>query len=282
MMTLKNLKKKTLFTLALIQFLTPLLVQAKVNLNEPLALMPETPSADSFPKKGWDEYYSEFLYARLVQYPTLLNLPKEHVGKLCSNWENLNQENRMFFWVNLIKSISFAESHWNRGVMSKETAQNLTYDPRTKTAVYSQGLLQMSYGSIGDYAKIYQSDSCNIPYNGNEKKQFKNDILSYEAKGIQISSHQNERKILHPLQNLACGLDVMYLGYLIKKSNTSETLRKGIARYWSSMRLNSPGFKTFMHVFAQENQKAEQPCVFEYSTAKPKKKNASTKTIEKS
>ncbi len=247
-------------------FLLLPLREVSARLSVALPSAPSIPEASEFPLRGWSDTYTDFIKKRVEQYPEFLAMSGKDVGRLCSNWDQLDREARKMFWVNFIKSISYGESGWVRGEMTQETASNLRMDLATKRAVFSEGLLQISYGSVSLYKKVYQSESCDVPFEGDEKSMFVQDARNYKFKHERMSENANDRELLNPIRNIACSLDIMYLGYL-RKVNDQETeaLRKGVAIYWGTLRVGRNGFTNFSEQFKKENKSAPHPCDFDFS-----------------
>ena len=237
------------------------------NLSLKLPQAPATASPKTFSANQWDEAYSNFIRKRITNYPEFMNMPASHVGRLCSNWADLSADDRKEFWVMFIKSISYAESSWRRGTMTLETASNLKSDMLTKKYVVSEGLMQISYGSAWLYDVEYGSASCNFPLKNQQKDLFYDDVQDLKDNHVreQISENLNRRDILNPIRNIACALDIMYVNYFrVKEESPTESLRKGVAKYWATLRTSRDDFEHFTEEFTKENNAKQHLCQFDF------------------
>jgi hypothetical protein len=96
-------------------------------------------------KAEWNDYISEAidLHGNFM----LLNdsLPLTEISKLCPNFTTLDNQKKKLFWILFIASIAKYESNFNPTARFKEPPP---------LNVYSEGLLQLSYGDEKRYEKL--------------------------------------------------------------------------------------------------------------------------------
>lgn len=73
----------------------------------------------------------------------------------CSGYKEMQDDQKIWFWSELVSAMAFYESGWNPNVELSEISLGL--DPVTNLVVTSQGLLQLSYGDT-KWAKWCQFD----------------------------------------------------------------------------------------------------------------------------
>jgi hypothetical protein len=212
---------------------------------------------EQHPVKGWEVSYEAWIEKQLESVPTLLRLKPESVKSLCSNWKQLNPEERKRFWVNFIRSMAFAESTYQRGNFYIERGFSAP-DHVTGRVVISEGLLQLSYGSAAAYESKRSTGACDFVQDRKELLYAQADYQHYLRTRSQFSLYPNQKRILNPYQNLACGIEILYQLYL-QNPNGENALMKSGARYWSTLRpereaprwhckhLTAPPAKKFPH-----------------------------------
>jgi len=100
----------------------------------------------------------------------------------CSGYKTMEQDQKVWFWSELISSIAFYESGWSPA--SELTEASLGTDTVTGMIVVSQGLLQLSYGDT-KWAKW-----CNFDW--------------------ELDKNDTENPtILRPKNNLECGIGIL-------------------------------------------------------------------------
>lgn len=160
----------------------------------------------SYPVKGWQ--YDNIVAANLT--PVMLSSnPKD----LCPNVAGRNKD----FWISFVKSISFAESSWNRTSYLEESGLG-EIDPITGDIIESDGLLQISY-----------SDQLNYPQD-------------QICKGMKYSvdkllADRSLWTINDPNVNIGCGMQMM--SSLLTRYPGDIVIALG--KYWSTVRTATQG-----------------------------------------
>ena len=168
----------------------------------PPSLPPSLPPVKVWPVVGWPTDYDT-----IVQSHISSEMISSAPGSLCPNY---NKVDKSLFWVNLVKSISYAECNWNR--IDRYIENGIPgEDPITHTTVVSEGLLQMSYGDQLSYSGAPDCERMN-----------------YSA---DLGKSLADRSIMDPEINLSCGMEIMTS---LLQSNSNVTASLG--RYWSTIR----------------------------------------------
>lgn len=134
----------------------------------------------------------------------------EDVGELCPNYKNLEKEEKVWVWGELISTMAFYESGWKPTAQLQEPT--LGIDRVTGGTVTSEGLLQMSYGDT-KWAPFCEYDW---------------------AKDKKLGSKDPKKTIFEPKNNLECGIQV-----LANQIGRSKKLFLGKGAYWSVIKTNS-------------------------------------------
>ena len=103
----------------------------------------------------------------------------------CKHYGMLEKRYKVIFWGMLISQISFHESGWNP--TSRSLEKTMGVDGITKMAVYSEGLLQLSYQDS------QWSPYCKFDWSKDQK----------------LTAKDPNKTILNPYLNLSCGIKVL-------------------------------------------------------------------------
>lgn len=150
-------------------------------------------------RKVWSRYILNLIYTELLE-----NLNHATDAPLfCGKYRTLNRVQKTIFWGELIAAISFFESSHNPIIRFRE--KGLGIDRVTGKPVYSEGLLQLSYGdTLGHkYCK----------FDWDADKSLPPDSL--------------ERSILNPINNLDCGVRI-----LNRQIQRRKKIATSIGAYW--------------------------------------------------
>jgi len=139
----------------------------------------------------WKYEWNHFISSEIEKNKNIFinndSLYKNDIYKLCPNYYNLKEKEKITFWTLLIASISKYESNFDTNCRFRE-GESLNY-------VYSEGLLQLSYG----------------------------DELRYD-----IPLNTQEKNILIPEINLKSGVII-----LAKQLKVKKTIFTTKSYYWS-------------------------------------------------
>lgn len=103
----------------------------------------------------------------------------------CPNYYNLNRDERVDVWAQLIAGISWFESGWNKKARMPEPS--LGIDQATGRTVCSEGLLQLGYADT-----LWRS-YCDFNW----------------AQDIQFEDDDIRKTIFDPYMNLTCGIGIL-------------------------------------------------------------------------
>lgn len=135
----------------------------------------------------------------------------EDVESFCPTYYTLSYDQRVNFWAYLISAMTKYESAFNPLSRYKETTMGT--DPITGQAVYSEGLLQLSYQDSRNYSFCDEFD------------------WSVDSK---LSPTDPRKSILDPYKNLKCGIQI--LNHQVMRKNL---IGVGSGAYWAVIKSNS-------------------------------------------
>jgi hypothetical protein len=122
----------------------------------------------------------------------------------CSNYYNLNRDEQVDVWAQLIVAMSWYESGWNKKARMEEPSLGL--DRVTRRIIASEGLLQLSYEDS------YWRNYCD--FNWTQDIQFEDDDI--------------RKTIFDPYLNLSCGI-----GILTSQIKRHEKIVINKGAYWA-------------------------------------------------
>lgn len=105
--------------------------------------------------------------------------------RFCPRYKSLSKEEKVLVWSEMFSAISQFESGWEPACRTLE--RTMGTDPVTGRAVYSEGLLQLSYQDV-TWAKY-----CRFDWNADKL----------------LEPDDPNKTILQPLTNLDCGIRIM-------------------------------------------------------------------------
>ncbi len=158
--------------------------------------------------------WTEFLYKEIdANAPGLLEKTPQDATKFCPNFEKLNREERVLFWMRLMTVLMAFESEYN----PKKTYDDTKNVKNAKGQILSSGLLMMSHESVmPDY---------------------------YDCHMISPVKAQGDKDLLDPKKNMACAVRmfnhwITYDGIIADRSENAkgEVVWKGLPRYWGPFR----------------------------------------------
>jgi hypothetical protein len=159
-------------------------------INDSLKYIPILKSASQ--KREWKNEWNVDIANAIDSFGTILlnadSLPIKDINRLCTNFKDLSPEKKKIFWALVFASIAKFESDFDTACRFRE--------PASLNHIYSEGLLQLSYG---------------------DEKNYKNCPID--------SSKHN---ILNPKINLTSGVII-----LSKQIRTRKTLFTTKHFYWS-------------------------------------------------
>lgn len=154
--------------------------------------------------KNW----TEFLFDLIQQQAPDLVQGADDITLFCPRYFQLNTNERINFWGLLVSGIVKYESGFDPTSRMHETTMGT--DPVTGKPVYSEGLMQLSYQDVRNYAFCDQFD-------WNTDKH--------------LDPDDPKKTILDPYKNLNCGVKI--LAQQIRNRNRI-TVSKGV--YWAVIR----------------------------------------------
>lgn len=205
--------------------------------------LPVVDTSKTYQTKGWSPDFDTYIKSQVT--PNLLNQTQDVMGQFCAEWSTLSQDQRKQFYADVLYSIALPESDYDRGSLYYETS--LGNDAETGLPVVSEGFLQLSYQDIEAYPKCQ--------FDANKDKSFIQD--DWAARGGHTaweSKHPNDKTILNPFTNLACG--VVIFDKLLSTNNTKEFADR-LGAYWSSMRRSHSD--TYSQIW-QQMRARNSPC----------------------
>lgn len=193
---------------------------------------PGTPptDVDSRPQvtSGWLDQYSIAVEDTVSgKYPELLDLGASRMTTVCPKWGGLTASARENFWSAMLWSIAGAESSRVRTTVFRETT--LSIDAVTGQQIRSEGLLQLSYVDVPNYA--YKGGDVSWAYD-------KVMALADYASGAKLGNPA--RTILNAYANLNLGLWIMYRRLI--KAGSTESFEAALGHYWATMKTGGSGF----------------------------------------
>jgi hypothetical protein len=151
----------------------------------------------------WSQYLLQVIDQ---EAPQILEKAKD-AERFCANYENLERQQKLQFWGELMVAISYFESSYRPTVRYNETTQ--TNDSVTGLTKQSEGLFQLSYSD-----RVWMPQ-CQFDW----------------GRDSALSSTDERKSILNPYINMHCAVHIM--NRQIKRSG-KVILSKGV--YWSVIR----------------------------------------------
>ena len=161
-------------------------------------------------RAAWSAYLERII---ISDWNTLL-AGADDVATFCPRYTSLSNDQRANFWAMLFSAMSKYESDFNPLSRLRETT--LGKDEVTAKSVYSEGLLQLSYGDIVSYP------FCQFDWN----------------KDKALSPTNPKKTILQPDINLYCGVGIM-----AKQIQHKGSITVGTDAYWEVLKSNSKNNK---------------------------------------
>lgn len=144
---------------------------------------------------------NSFCWDQVVMDKITDNMLAANVSSFCPKASKLDRKE---VWLNIVKSIIWAESSWNPETTYTETAMGI--DPVTKKQVVSEGLFQLSYQDARNWSSLPQC------------KQI--DYVKRNIRDVAV--------------NIGCGMAIMNrLAVRGKQEDISS--RKFLGAYWSAV-----------------------------------------------
>lgn len=131
--------------------------------------------------KNWSAYV--FKVIREEAYDSLNSAIDSEV--FCPNYNNMTKDQRINFFGALVSAITKFESNYSPTMRYQESTMGI--DPITKSPVYSEGLLQLSYQDV-QWAKYCQFDW---------------------TKDKNLKKTDPKKTIFDPYKNLRCGIKIL-------------------------------------------------------------------------
>lgn len=142
---------------------------------KPLAWEKDHPKRDRWSRHVFEQIYRNFDI-----------LDRAHdMDLFCPNYYNLNHDERVNVWGQLIAAMSWFESGWNKKARFPEP--RLGIDPVTNRTVHSEGLLQLGY------ADAMWRSYCDFDW----------------TQDIQFEDDDIRKTIFDPYLNLTCGIGIL-------------------------------------------------------------------------
>lgn len=161
-------------------------------------------------RAAWSAYLEQIIVS---DWSTLL-AGADDMATFCPRYSSLSNDQRANFWAMLFSAMSNYESAYNPLSRMKETT--LGVDPVTGQSVYSEGLLQLSYGDMQSYP------FCQFDW----------------SKDKSLSPADPQKTILQPDINLYCGVGIM-----AKQIQRKGLITVGVDAYWEVLKSNSANNK---------------------------------------
>ncbi len=201
----------------LVQALQPKAAPAPSPVPTPEAPQSVVINGSTYSVRGWHADYSRHLRKTVTR--ALLDLAPGRVGDFCENYGALDEGDRRQFWADFFESIAKAES--NHRLTTRYREKTFDYeDPVTKDAVYSEGLLQLSYGD-----EVWAD--CGFNWDKDED----------------LDPKDPRKTIFNPFKNLGCGVKI--LDKFVK--SRGGDLKSVASGYWFIFNPKDPnGWKRFM------------------------------------
>jgi hypothetical protein len=159
-------------------------------------------------RKRWSEY----VFLQIENNFEILNSAKD-IKHFCPNYKNLNKNQKINVWGQLIASMSFYESTFNPSARIASVSNSI--DPVTSAPLISEGLLQVGY-----IDSLYHN--CSFDW----------------SKDSKLSDDDKRKTILNPYNNLSCGIKI-----LTKQIRRYESIAIDKGAYWAVIKTNHPNSK---------------------------------------
>lgn len=147
--------------------------------------------------------WSEHVFQQVYRNYETLNRVRD-MDLFCPNYYNLNRDERVNVWGQLIAAMAWYESGWNRKARYGEP--RLGIDQITNRMVHSEGLLQLGY------ADTMWHSYCDFDW----------------TQDIQFEDNDGRKTIFDPYLNLSCGI-----GILTSQIRRTERIVLGEGAYWA-------------------------------------------------
>jgi hypothetical protein len=214
---------KTLIRISLITFLAANVISCTTAPVSPAPIEKAVPveKAEPCAKGTFCLVWEDAVKAKIT--PAML---AANVSSFCPKYKGLDGKT---VWLNIVKSLAWAESEWNPETTYRETTMGT--DPVTGAQIVSEGLMQLSYTDSRNWSSIA---ACKA--------------IDYAKKNIR-----------DPIVNISCAMGIM--GKLVARDpakDISDTKSGGA--YWSSARLPYKDAKgKWHHTASREKMKKLMP-----------------------
>lgn len=168
-----------------------------------------------FQRLAWDSErpegseWTRTLYKSIDQGGEELIYGSEDIGQFCPRYSSLTRDEKIQFWGSLFVAIAKFESNFDPSARTEEKGK---LDAATGTALFSEGLLMLSYQDVRANPTCRFSPVLDRPFS-------KGDL---------------RRSILSPENNLHCGIQIM-----MKQLTRYDRIAIGHGAYWAVLKVGS-------------------------------------------
>lgn len=176
---------------------------------------PKSSKYSDFQRLAWEaengdgRKWSQILYQTIDREGEELIYGAEDIGQFCPRYSSLNRDEKIQFWASLFVAIAKFESNFQPSARTEERGK---IDASTGTALFSEGLLMLSYQDV----------------RANPVCRF-NPVLD---RALPINDLR--RSILSPENNLHCGVHVM-----MRQLKRYDRIAIGQGAYWAVLKVGS-------------------------------------------
>lgn len=202
--------KSTVF-IALLAFVSCAPVEPESNRGQG----PQERTYSEFQRLAWDNErpegfgWTRTLYKIIDHEGEELIYGSEDIGQFCPRYSNLTRDEKIQFWATLFVAVAKFESNFDPKARTEEKGK---LDAATGTALYSEGLLMLSYQDV----------------RGNPTCRF-NPVLDRALPKADL-----RRSILSPENNLHCGVQIM-----MRQLKRYDRIAIGQGAYWAVLKVGS-------------------------------------------
>jgi hypothetical protein len=140
------------------------------------------------------------------------------VRRFCPRFDRMSRVDKREFWAYFFQALAAAEAGLNPRTNVRHTEPQVAVRDRvTGQLVHSEGLLQLAY----EDAKRY---GCNFDWRADRN----------------LPAHDPERTILNPVNNLECGIRILYRQVIVQHRSLVSS-----ASYWSTLHPGTPDYAVF-------------------------------------
>lgn len=155
-------------------------------------------------RQKWSEHTIQYVYRKFDKLDKAID-----ISYFCPNYHNMNRDERVNAWAQLVASIAWFESGWNPRARMPDP--RLGFDPVTGDTVIAEGLLQLGYSDS------MWREYCRFDWYGDRA----------------LNDDDLNRTMINPRTHLECGV-----GILASQVERHGRIVIDSGAYWAVIKLN--------------------------------------------